>query len=72
MQTLIVKAEGEKFDALISFMRGLEISFFTEEQNQTYNKEFVKKIEKRRESYKKGEYITVKNINNIWESILSE
>jgi PHD/YefM family antitoxin component YafN of YafNO toxin-antitoxin module len=41
-------------------------------EDKGYDPEFVKKIVEARGSYAKGEYITVENPDNIWESILSE
>ena len=37
-----------------------------------YDPAFVKKILDAQKNYKSGEYVTIKNPDNIWENILSE
>lgn len=41
-------------------------------EDKGYNPAFVKKIQEARDNYNNGETITIKNPDNIWESILSE
>lgn len=55
----------DKFEALKAFMKALKIKFeITKEK--TYNPEFVAKIEKSREQFKKGEYTVIKT-ENLWK-----
>jgi hypothetical protein len=72
MQTLVIETEGKKFDALLAVLKALDISFVQHESQAGYSQDFAKKIEKAKKNYKNGEYITIKDTNNIWESILSE
>lgn len=69
MQAIITYPEKkEDIQALKAFLKALKIKF----KEETYNPEFVEKINRANNNYKKGEYITIKDEKNIWESILSE
>lgn len=66
-RTLTIEVpEGEvKFLTQVLNKLGVKVS-------ESYNPEFVKKVKKARNNVKDGEYITIKDTKNIWESILSE
>jgi len=56
-----------------------EVEFLTRVLNklgvnveESYDPEFVKKVKKARSNARNGEYVTIKDTKNIWESILSE
>ena len=69
MQAIITYPEKkEEIKALTAFLKALKIKFeYTEEKT---NPDFISKIEKAKKNYDKGEYITIKDSKNIWESIL--
>jgi hypothetical protein len=71
---LVIKTQGKKLEALMAVLKALDISFEakTKQDTSPYSPAFVAKIEKAKESYRNGEYITIKDTKNIWESILSE
>jgi hypothetical protein len=72
MHTLIIKAEGKKFNALVAFLNELDISFQSKETENAADKAFIKKIKESQKQAKNGEYITMKDTENVWESILSK
>ena len=59
----------EQVNALKAFMQALKIKFEISKGEETYNPDFVAKIEESREQYKKGDYKSVekKNIKNFLE-----
>ena len=61
----------EDINALKAFLKALKIKFEDREVSN-YDIDFISKIKNREESLNKGEFITVKDTDNIWESILSE
>ncbi|CAN1564052.1 hypothetical protein MCERE19_02804 [Spirosomataceae bacterium] len=61
----------EDIDALKAFLKALKIKFEDREVSN-YDNEFISKIQNREELLNKGEFITIKDTDNIWKSILSE
>ena len=55
--------------ALKAFLKALDIEF---EHEVSYKPSFVSKIKKAKKDYQNGEYITIKDSKNVWESILSD
>lgn len=88
METIIIETAGKKMTALLSVLDALDIPFkklFLDkrikearlekqrgELKEIESKSFSEKIKKAEENYKNGEYTTIKDTKNIWESILSE
>lgn len=64
--TIIVHPDSDdKFEALKAFMKAFKIKFeITKEK--PYNPEFVAKIEKSREQYKKGDFTVIKT-EDLWK-----
>ncbi len=67
METIVIKTEGKKLQALLSVLAALDIPFLKEEP-QTVSEEMLKKIEDANKEYLNGETIRV-NPQNVWESI---
>jgi hypothetical protein len=65
-ETLIAHPDSDdKFEALKAVLKALKIKFeITKEK--PYNPEFVAKIEKSREQYKKGNYTVIKT-EDLWK-----
>ena len=63
---IIVHPDNEdKFEALKTFMKAFKIKFeITKEK--PYDSEFVAKIEKSRQQYKKGDYTVIKT-EDLWK-----
>jgi hypothetical protein len=61
----------EQLEALKAFLTTQKIKF-ERKQASPYNEAFVAKIKKAEANVEKGEYITIENPDNIWNSILSE
>lgn len=61
----------EDINALKAFLKALKIKFEDREVSN-YDNEFISKIQNREELLNKGEFITIKDTDNIRESILSE
>ena len=61
----------EDIDALKAFLKALKIKFEDREVSN-YDNEFISKIQNREELLNKGEFITIKDTDNIWKSILSK
>jgi|688.fasta_scaffold1053265_2 hypothetical protein len=61
----------EDINALKAFLKALKIKFEDREVSN-YDNEFISKIQNREELLNKGEFITIKDTDNIWKSILSE
>lgn len=69
METIIVKAQGEKLRALKAFLSALNMKFQRDDApSNGYSAELDKKIKKAREERRRGEVITV-TPDNLWESI---
>jgi len=69
METIIVKAQGEKLRALKAFLSALNMQFQKDEASTDfYSADLDKKIKKAREEKQRGELITVTS-DNLWESI---
>jgi hypothetical protein len=69
METIIVKAQGEKLRALKAFLSALNMQFQKDEAStDVYSADLDKKIKKAREEKQRGELITVTS-DNLWESI---
>lgn len=69
METIIVKAQGEKLRALKAFLSALNMQFQKAgDSNDVYSGELDKKIQKAREERQRGEVITV-TPDTLWESI---
>jgi len=58
----------EEFDALKAFMKALKIKFEISKE-ESYDPDFVAKIEKSRQDFKegKGKTMTVEELNNLWK-----
>ncbi len=69
METLIIHSESKKIKAIIEILKAFDISFEIKktQKEKGYNPEFVNKILSRSRS---KDFVTVKNVDNIWESIL--
>jgi uncharacterized protein YajQ (UPF0234 family) len=74
MQAIITFPEKkEDIQALEAVLKALKIKFeYRDRKTEIESKSFSEKIKKAEENYKNGEYITIKDTKNIWESILSE
>lgn len=70
METIIIKAQGEKLKALKAFLSALNIQFQKDEASSEdiFSAELDKKIQKARAERQKGEVTTVTS-ENLWESI---
>jgi hypothetical protein len=69
METIIVKAQGEKLRALKAFLSALNIQFQKDETStDVYSAELDKKIKKARDEKQRGEVMTI-TPDNLWESI---
>tara|TARA_R110002124_G_scaffold254779_1_gene420404 strand:- start:228 stop:437 length:210 start_codon:yes stop_codon:yes gene_type:complete len=69
METIIVKAQGEKLRALKAFLSALNIQFQKDDtSSDVFSVELDKKIKKARAERQRGEVITVTS-KNLWESI---
>ncbi len=55
----------DKYEALKAFMKALKIKFEISKE-KPYNPEFVAKIEKSREQFKKGDYTVIKT-EDLWK-----
>ena len=65
MATLIVHPENkEKLEALKTFMTAFKISF--EEEESTYDPDFVKKIKQSDEDFKAGKFKAIKT-EDLWK-----
>jgi hypothetical protein len=67
MTTITIQIPQEETKLFKAILKKFNATVVNEETD-----EFVQKIKKGKESYKNGNYITIKNPDNIWESILSE
>lgn len=67
METIVIKTEGKKLQALISVLAALDIPFLKEE-SKPVSKKMLEKIENAHKEYLTGETVRV-NPRNIWESI---
>lgn len=69
METLIIHSESKKIKAIIEILKAFDISFELKktQKEKVYDSEFVNKILSRSRS---KDFVTVKNVDNIWESIL--
>ncbi len=69
METLIIHSESKKIKAIIEILKAFDVSFELKntQEERAYDPEFVNKILSRSRS---KDFITVKNVDNIWESIL--
>jgi hypothetical protein len=56
METLVIRAEGEHLAENKSYLNKLNIPFTVGEAEPPYNPEFVEKIRKSEDEYKKGKY----------------
>ncbi len=69
METIIIKAQGEKLRALKAFLSALNMQFQKDEAyTGSYSVELDKKIKKAREEKQRGEVTTV-TADTLWESI---
>ncbi len=71
METVNIKVhevDGSKLESLKAFMKALKIKFELKKED-TYDPEFVKKIEQGDIDFKagKGRKITVKELNDLWK-----
>lgn len=65
MSTLIIHSENkEKLEALKTLMTAFKISF--EEDESTYDSEFVSKIKRSNEDFKSGRFKSIKT-EDIWK-----
>lgn len=70
MQAIITYPEKkEEIKALKAFLKALKIKF---EYKETVSDAFAQKIDDSKKQAENGEYITIKDSKNIWESILSK
>ncbi len=69
METLIIHSESKKIRAIVEILKAFDISFELKktQKEKVYDSEFVNKILSRSKS---KDFVTVKNVDNIWESIL--
>ena len=69
METLIIHSESKKIKAIIEILKAFDVSFELKktQKEKVYDSEFVNKILSRSKS---KDFVTVKNVDNIWESIL--
>jgi len=67
MTTITIQIPQEETKLFKAILKKFNAKVINEETD-----EFVQKIKKAKESYKNGSYITIKDSDNIWESILSE
>lgn len=67
MTTITIQIPQEETKLFKAITKKFNTKVINEETN-----EFVQKIKKAKESYNNGNYITIKDSDNIWESILSE
>jgi hypothetical protein len=69
METIIVKAQGEKLRALKAFLSALNIQFQKDEAStDVYSAELDNKIKKARDEKQNGEVMTI-TPDNLWVSI---
>ncbi|MFY8188881.1 MAG: DUF2683 family protein [Flavobacterium sp.] len=71
--TLQIDEKSKKGKALLAFLKAFKIDqnddiSLVEESKSSYNKDFVKKIEKSREEIKDGKTIKIET-ESIWESV---
>ena len=67
METLVIHPENkEQLAALKALVKSWNINF----EKYPYAPDFVTKINKREQLIKQGEFITIKDPNNVWESLL--
>ncbi len=65
--TIIVHPGNEdKFVALKAILKALKIKFEVPKKNKPYNPEFVAKILKSKEQFKKGDYSVIKT-EDLWK-----
>lgn len=68
METLIVQPKNKKqLLAVEAVLNALGVAFQKEE---TYSPEFIAEIKNGEDDIKKGRFTRVKDVQNIWESIL--
>lgn len=67
MTTITIQIPQEETKLFKAILKKFNAKVVNEETD-----EFIQKIKQGKESYKNGNYITIKNPDNIWESILSE
>lgn len=63
---IIAHPTEDKLESLKAFLKALKIKFEVTEQGKPYNTEFVAKIEKSREQFKKGDYSVIKT-EDLWK-----
>jgi hypothetical protein len=67
METLVIHPENkEQLAALMALVKSWDINF----EKYPYNENFVAEIKQREKNIKKGDFTTIKDPKNIWESIL--
>ena len=67
MTTITIQIPQEETKLFKAILKKFNAKVVNEEPD-----EFVQKIKKARSSYQNGNFVTIKNPDNIWESILSE
>lgn len=68
METLIVQPKNKK--QLVAIEAVLNVLNVTFRKESNYNAEFADEIKKGEEDVKNGRVIRIKDVQNIWESIL--
>lgn len=63
---IIAHPTEDKLESLKAFLKALKIKFEVAEQDKPYNPDFVAKIEKSREQFKKGDYTVIKT-EDLWK-----
>ncbi len=69
METLIIHAETNKIEALVTFLKAFDIRFEIKKPKSKevdYNLEFVEMILKSRQQYKEGKFTTIKT-EELWK-----
>ncbi len=77
METLIMHPQNkEQLSALKAIAKALKVDYTTEKSTERdkaidfYGREFVEAIERGEEDVKAGRVTRIKDVNNIWDSIL--
>lgn len=67
METLVIHPENkEQLAALKALVKSWNINF----EKYPYDPNFVSEINKREKNIKQGDFITIKDPKNVWESLL--
>ena len=66
MSTFTINAAPDKIEMIKSYLKSIQVSFSTHEELDTYNPEFVKKIERSRKQVKAGNTTRIK-VEDLWK-----